>query len=87
MATLLDRAGKFFEDVYPHTVGLTSAAVSVWFGDEIARIVAEHGLKLDQAYSGVFGLASVLVGFLFTFYSFVLTTDRGFLGKARYRFI
>lgn len=83
MATLLDRANKLVEDVYPHAVGLASAGVAIWLGGCIARAVLAHGLKLDQAYSGVFGLSSVLAGFLFTFYSFVLTTDRGFLGKAR----
>ncbi|NWE51574.1 hypothetical protein [Brevundimonas sp. P7753] len=83
MATLLDRTNKLFEGAYPHCAGFVAAGLAIWQGSEIAQAVAAHSLKLDQAYSGVFGLASVLTGFLFTFYSFVLTTDRGFLGKAR----
>lgn len=83
MATIRDAVEKLFEDIYPH-VGGVAASVAVFFlSDKLSSIVSAHGLKIDQAYSGIFGLATVLTGFLFTFYSFVITTDHGFIGKAR----
>lgn len=83
MATIVGRIEKFFEDTYPHAAGVAASVLALTFADEVGPITKAYVLKMDQAYSGVFGLATVLTGFLFTFYSFVITTDHGFIGKAR----
>lgn len=83
MATTGDRVRKAFEDLYPHASGLIVGTVCYLNGEPIARFVSQNELKVDEAYTGVFGIATVLTGFLFTFYSFVLTTEHGFIGRAR----
>lgn len=83
MATIGDRVQKIIEDTYPLVAGMLAGGLALAVVPRIYYIVQEHDLKIDQAYSGVFGLTTVLTGFLFTFYSFVITTDHGFIGKAR----
>lgn len=83
MATAGDRVHKFLEDTYPALAGLLWGGVVFFFSNSIVDLIKDHNLKMDQAYSGIFGIATVLTGFLFTFYSFVITTDHGFIGKAR----
>lgn len=83
MATLADRAGKAFEDLYPHLTAIAIGAACYLNGQPFAAFVTQHQLKIDQAYTGIFGISTVLTGFLFTFYSFVLTTEHGFIGRAR----
>lgn len=83
MATAGDKARKIYEDIYPHGAALLVGAACYLNGDALARFVERHQLKVDEAYTGIFGIATVLTGFLFTFYSFVLTTEHGFIGRAR----
>ncbi|MGX1587358.1 hypothetical protein [Brevundimonas diminuta] len=83
MATVGDRVQKFLEDTYPHVAGVVTGGLVFAVAPSLHCIVQERGLKIDQAYSGIFGLTTVLTGFLFTFYSFVITTEHGFIGKAR----
>lgn len=83
MATVGDRIEKAFEDLYPHLIGAGVGLLSLTLSDDIASSIKAYSLKIDQAYSGVFGLVTVLTGFLFTFFTFIVTTDHGFIGKAR----
>lgn len=83
MATLGDKFRKALEDSYPHAAGIAAGLACYLNSAPIARFVAAHQLNIDEAYTGIFGISTVLTGFLFTFYSFVLTAEHGFIGKAR----
>lgn len=83
MATPRELAEKLVEDLYPHVLGVGSAVIFLIYGGGISSVASTYSLKIDQAYSGVFGLATVFTGFLFTFYTFVITADNGFIGRAR----
>jgi hypothetical protein len=83
MATVADKVARRVEGHYPHTLGLAGAAAMLVFGPKLIAFATSNGWHLDQLYSAVFNLSTVFTGFLFTFYSFIVTTDRGFLGQAR----
>jgi hypothetical protein len=83
MATVSDRLQRQIEAWYPHVWGAVAAALALHWTPRIATLQSASVVHLDEAYTALFGLATVFTGFLFTFYSFVSTAESGFLGKAR----
>ncbi|WP_340647017.1 hypothetical protein [Phenylobacterium sp.] len=83
MATVADKVARRVEEHYPHVLGLAGAAMMLVFGPNLMTSAAANGWHLDQLYAALFNLSTVFTGFLFTFYSFVVTADRGFLAQAR----
>lgn len=68
---------------YPAAIGVLTLILVLCFGPTCFRFASAHNLHLDQFYSGLFTLATVATGFLFAFYTFMLTTDRPFIRKAK----
>jgi hypothetical protein len=83
MATLVDKAARRWEMHHPLAMGALSFVVVLWRGAEAYAFANHHSWKIDQLYTCVFTLSTVFTAFLFTFYTFVITAERGFLGKAR----
>lgn len=83
MATIADRFVANVEASYPMLLGAIGAAASfVYAPDAIAHMIAAKW-SVGAVYSSVFNVAAITTPFLFTFYSFVVTTDRGFIGRAK----
>lgn len=62
--------------------GLTSTGLWLW-GWPLAQIAVDRHWKLPELYAAVFNIAGIYTAFLFTFYSFIATTDRGFIGRSK----
>lgn len=74
---------KAWEDFHPLAFGAITSALLLRFSNEIATLDARWSWNIAGTYGAIFGLAGVYTAFLFTFYSFVATTDRGFIGRLR----
>jgi hypothetical protein len=77
------RVGKEWEAHHPSLLSALAFGGMLWKGPAAYAYAAEHSWKVDQAYTCVFTLATVFTAFLFTFYTFVVTAERGFLARAR----
>jgi hypothetical protein len=84
MATVVDKIARRIEDHYPHGIGMAAGTAMLIYGPRVIACATASGWQLDQLYGAIFNLSTVFTGFLFTFYTFVVTTDRGFLGKAKH---
>ncbi len=83
MATLAQRAGRSWELHHPALLGVVALAGVLWAGPYVFTHAEKAKWHLDELYTSVFTLATVFTAFLFTFYTFVITADRGFLGRAK----
>ncbi len=57
--------------------------VTLWAGPQAYALAERSKWHVDELYTCVFTLATVFTAFLFTFYTFVITAERGFLGRAK----
>lgn len=83
MATLADRLEREWEVHHPALLSAVALGAILVAGPKIFALAKEEGWKLDQLYTCVFTISTVFTAFLFTFYTFVVTAERGFLGKAK----
>jgi hypothetical protein len=84
MTALTPTLARQWEAHHPLALALVACAGAVAFGPRFYLVAAEHAWKVDQIYTCVFTLATVFTAFLFTFYTFVITADRGFIAKVRH---
>lgn len=66
----------------PALAAATTTALWLW-GFPLAQQAVERQWKVDELYTAVFNIAGIYTAFLFTFYSFIATTDRGFIGRSK----
>lgn len=83
MSILTNSAARRWEVHHPLVLSAAAFAGVMWLGDDLYRYATAEKWHLDQAYTTVFTLATVFTAFLFTFYTFIVTADRGFLEAAR----
>lgn len=83
MATLAQKAARQWEVHHPYVLGGLTFVASLVAGPRAFEYAHDHAWKVDQIYTCVFTLSTVFTAFLFTFYTFVVTAERGFLGRAR----
>ncbi|MPZ36368.1 MAG: hypothetical protein GEV13_36385 [Rhodospirillales bacterium] len=69
--------------MYPIALGFVGGVAAFIYGPALFAFLEARGWKVTQAYDSVFDVACVTTPFLFTVYSFVITTERGFIGRAR----
>lgn len=83
MATRTDRALKRWEIHHPMILSAGTLGAVLWYGPEVFAYAELQQWHIDQLYTCVFTYSTVLTAFLFTFYTFIITGDRGFLTAAR----
>jgi len=83
MATTIDRIHAKVEAGYPALIGAVVGVLSLVYAPTAVEQIIARGWDLGNLYSAVFDVSAIVTPFLFTFYSFVVTTDRGFIGRAK----
>lgn len=77
------RASKMWENGHPLFLGAV-CGLALWvFGWPLVDVSTSSAWNLPALYSAIFSISGIYTAFLFTFYSFIATTDRGFIGKAK----
>lgn len=84
MATMVQKALSRWEMYHPAALGGLAAVALILFGPQAYAHADSQHWKVDQLYTCVFTLATVFTAFLFTFYTFVITAERGFLARAKH---
>ena len=74
---------KFWENWHPLALGVATAGALWWLGWPLKVLADRASWNLPALYGAVFNISGIYTAFLFTFYSFIATTDRGFIGKAK----
>src|SRR5687767_8248880 len=83
MAAIAGRLGLLWETNFPAVTGLVCGCLCFAFGPKAFAHMASHGWDIAAIYSSVFDLTTIFTAFLMTFYTFVITTGSGFIGRAR----
>lgn len=74
---------QIWERVYPCTFGVIAGAVVLIFWPGGYLFAEANHWKLDVLFGAGFEFSAVATSFLFTFYTFVLTAERGFIARMR----
>jgi hypothetical protein len=80
---LTGRIGLAWETFFPFVSGLISGVVVYFWGPRGFSYLATKEYAHESIYSSVFDITSIATAFLLTFFTFVITTDRGFIGRAK----
>ena len=83
MATVADNVQLRWEIHHPTILALATFVAAMWWGPGAYAHAAKEQWHVDQLYTCVFTLSTVITAFLFTFYTFIITGDRGFLSASR----
>lgn len=83
MAMLVERAGMLWEANFPIGLAFLAGVATFAFGPKAFACIIQNSWKVDVVYSSVFDIVSIFTAFLMTFYTLVITTDRGFIGRAK----
>jgi hypothetical protein len=83
MNTLVDKIGVRWEGYYPATFGLVGAIVGCALGPRALHAMEVKQWAIENLFVAVFTLATVTAGFGLAIYTFLLTTESGFIGKAK----
>jgi hypothetical protein len=83
MTSIADRAARRWELHHPALLAAIGFGVMMLFGAKIYAYADCQNWKIDQLYTCVFTISTVFTAFLFTFYTFVVTAERGFLARAK----
>lgn len=71
------------EEYYPFALGVVGGAACIIWGAQAFTAMLRQGWDVGVIYSATFDLMTIFTAFLFTFFSFFVTTDRGFIGRAK----
>ena len=80
---LIGRVGLGWEKNHPRVLGVSAGLLTLWAGPQALAAAAERQWEIGTLYSSVFDLFAVFTAFLFTFYTLIVTTDRGFIGRMK----
>ncbi|TNC16424.1 hypothetical protein FF100_04040 [Methylobacterium terricola] len=83
MATLVSRVEVAWDRYYPILCGLSSSIAFLALGRQGMQYMVDNQWEIANIYGDAFNFFGVLTAFLFTFYTFVVTADRGFIGKMK----
>jgi hypothetical protein len=83
MSTLVDKIGVRWESYYPSAIGAIGAVVGYVIGPEALHAIHVRQWALENLFVAIFTLATVTAGFGLAIYTFLLTTESGFIGKAK----
>lgn len=68
---------------YPFFCGVLAATAIFAVSPDFFCYASAHGWKLEELYLASFDFSSVTTSFLFAFYAFVVTAERGFIAKMK----
>jgi hypothetical protein len=83
MTTMTDWAWLQWERAYPTVLGVGAGAISLCYAPEILHTIHANNWSVENIYLAIFTIATVASGFTFTTYTFLLTTESGFIGRAK----
>lgn len=83
MTGVVDRLHLSWEANFPAILGAVAALGAVFCAPSVYAYVAAKGGEMGELYSAIFDVSAITTPFLFTVYSFVISTDRGFIGRAK----
>ena len=71
------------ERSYPLILGVVAAVAVFIVSPDFFAYADGHNWKISELYYAGFEFSSIAASFLFTFYTFVVTAERGFIAKMR----
>src|SRR4051812_8247374 len=71
------------ERSYPLLCGAGGLAVALTISPDFFAYADDKGWNISDVYLAGFEFAAVATSFLFTFYTFVITAERGFIARMR----
>lgn len=83
MSALGDRFGVKWEAYYPLTFGIVGGLLAYVIGPHTMQAIESRQWEIENLFVAVFTLGTVTAGFGFAIYTFLLTTDSGFIGIAK----
>jgi|SRR6185312_2135825 len=83
MTALTVTIQRRWEVHHPMVVSALVFVAVLWWGPGGFSYADRKSWHLDQLYTCIFTYSTVITAFLFTFYTFIITGDRGFLSAAR----
>jgi hypothetical protein len=83
MASLANQISLRWETWYPAVFGAAAGAAAYVYGPAMFADLHSRGWAEMKIYDSAFDVVVVTTPFLFTVYSFVITTERGFIGRMR----
>jgi hypothetical protein len=83
MATLLDRISLHWETRYPVLSALVCALLGYFYAPDALHYVHQKQWAIENIFVAVFTLSTVIAGFGFAVYTFLLTTESGFIGRVK----
>lgn len=81
--SVFDRLGAWWERHHPLALAGVMAASYGVYGYDLMQHAISSGWQVGNLYSSAFDVSSVFTAFLFTFYTFVVTTESGFIGRMK----
>jgi hypothetical protein len=73
-----------WERNYPFLLGLSTGLLAVSFAADIYRVGSERHWEISEIYTAGFEFGAISATFLFTFYTFVVTAERGFIAQTKH---
>lgn len=83
MTTLVDKIGVRWEAYYPSALGVISAILGYLFGPDALHFMHAKEWAIENIFVAVFTLGTVTAGFGLAIYTFLLTTESGFIGRMK----
>lgn len=83
MITIVERIAFQWERLYPPAAGLAGLAVGYLVLPGWLHHFHAKGWAIENGFVAVFTLATVMAGFGLAIYTFLLTTESGFIGRAK----
>jgi hypothetical protein len=83
MTTLADRMALQWERVYPLTAFGVGLAIGYFYVPGWLNALHARDWAIENIFVAIFTLATVIAGFGLTIYTFLLTTESGFIGRAK----
>jgi hypothetical protein len=83
MTTLVDRVALQWERVYPPAAGAVGLVIGYLYAPGWLHALHAKEWAIENLFVAVFTLATVTAGFGLAIYTFLLTTESGFIGRAK----
>ncbi|MGY4288787.1 hypothetical protein ACVWXO_008007 [Bradyrhizobium sp. LM2.7] len=83
MASIAHKITVRWEAAYPALSGLAAAAIGYVYGPHWYEVIHSNNWLIENLFVAIFTLGTVTAGFGLAIYTFLLTTESGFIGRAK----
>jgi hypothetical protein len=83
MSALRDRFGVKWEAYYPLVLGMIGGLIAYVVGPQLMKSIEAKQWEIENLFVAIFTLGTVTAGFGVAIYTFLLTTETGFIGIAK----